>query len=37
MDPPNSPPAGADPAVAAQMWIMHQMDDTMADIHAQIR
>jgi acyl carrier protein phosphodiesterase len=28
---------GADPAVAAQMRIMHQMADTMADMHAQIR
>ncbi|KAL5660438.1 hypothetical protein ACJX0J_027563, partial [Zea mays] len=31
MNPPNPPLAGADPAVAAQMWIMQQMADTMAD------
>jgi hypothetical protein len=31
MDPPNLPPAGADPAVAAQMT------DTIADMHAQMR
>jgi hypothetical protein len=37
MDPPNPPPAGADPAVAAQMWIMQQMVDNMADMHAQMR
>jgi hypothetical protein len=36
MDPPNPPPAGANPAVAAQMWIMQQMADTMADMHAQM-
>ena len=36
MDPPNPPPAGADPAVAAQMRIMRQMADTMADMHAQM-
>jgi hypothetical protein len=29
MNPPNPPPAGADPAVAAQMRIMQQMADTM--------
>jgi hypothetical protein len=34
MDPPNPPLAGADPAVAAQMRIMQQMADTMADMHA---
>jgi hypothetical protein len=37
MDPPQPPLAGADPAVAAQIWIMQQMADTMADMHAQIR
>jgi hypothetical protein len=34
MNPPNPPLAGADQAVAAQMWIMQQMADTMADMHA---
>jgi hypothetical protein len=33
----NPPPAGADPAVAAQIQIMQQMADTMADMHAQMR
>jgi hypothetical protein len=37
MDPPNPPQAGVDPAVAAQMRIMQQMADTMADMHAQMR
>jgi hypothetical protein len=37
MDPPNPPPAGADQVVAAQMRIMQQMVDTMADMHAQMR
>jgi hypothetical protein len=37
MTPPNPPPVGADPAVAAQMQIMQQMADTMADMHAQMR
>jgi hypothetical protein len=37
MDPPNPPPAGADLAVVAQMRIMQQMADTMADMHAQMR
>jgi hypothetical protein len=36
MDPPNPPPADADLAVAAQMRIMQQMVDTMADMHAQM-
>jgi hypothetical protein len=36
MDPPNPPPAGADLAVAAQMRIMQQMADTMADMHRQM-
>jgi hypothetical protein len=34
MDPPNPPPAGANPAFAAQMWLIQQMADTMADMHA---
>jgi uncharacterized protein involved in outer membrane biogenesis len=33
MDPLNPPPAGADPAVAAQMRIMQQRADTTADMH----
>jgi hypothetical protein len=33
----DTPPAGADPAVTAQMRIMQQMTDTMADMHAQMR
>jgi hypothetical protein len=37
MDPPNPPPAGADPAVTTQMQIMQQMADTMAYMHAQMR
>jgi hypothetical protein len=37
MDPPQPPPAGVDPAVAAQMRIMQHMADTMADMHAQMR
>jgi hypothetical protein len=37
MDPPNPPPASADPVVVAQMRIMQQMVDTMADMHAQMR
>jgi hypothetical protein len=37
MDPPNPPPAGADLAVAAQMRIMQQMADTMADMHVQMQ
>jgi hypothetical protein len=37
MNPPNPPPVGADPAVAAQMRITQQMADTMADMHAQMR
>jgi hypothetical protein len=34
MDPPQPPPVVVDPAVAAQMRIMQQMADTMADMHA---
>jgi hypothetical protein len=37
MDAPQPPPAGADPAVAAQTRIMQQMVDTMVDMHAQMR
>jgi hypothetical protein len=37
MNPPNPPPTGADPIVADQMWIMQQMTDTMADMHAQMQ
>jgi hypothetical protein len=34
MDPPQPPLAGANPAVTAQMRIMQQMVDTMADMNA---
>jgi hypothetical protein len=37
MDPPQPPPAGANPAVTAQMRIMQQMADTMVDMHAQMQ
>jgi hypothetical protein len=37
MDPPNPPSAGSDPAVVAQMRIMQQMADTVADMHTQMR
>jgi hypothetical protein len=37
MNPPNPPPAGVDPVVGAQMQMMQQMADTMADMHAQMR
>jgi hypothetical protein len=37
MDPPLHPPVEADPTVTAQMRIMQQMVDTMADMHAQMR
>jgi hypothetical protein len=37
MNPPNPPPVGVDLAVAAQMQIMQQMADSMADMHAQMR
>jgi hypothetical protein len=33
MDPPQPPPARADPVVVAQMRIMQQIADTMADMH----
>jgi hypothetical protein len=34
MNPPNPPPGGVDPLVAAQMAVMQQMADTMADMRA---
>jgi hypothetical protein len=37
MNPPNPPPAGTDPLVVAQMRMMQQMADTMAEMHAQMR
>jgi hypothetical protein len=37
MNPPNPPPVETDPAVVAQMRIMQQMADTMADMHAEMR
>jgi hypothetical protein len=37
MNPPNPPPTGADLVVLAQMQMMQQMADTMADRHAQMR
>jgi hypothetical protein len=37
MDPPQPPAARVDPAVAAQMRIMQQLADTMADMQAQMR
>jgi hypothetical protein len=37
MNPPNPPPARAKLAIAAQMRIMQQMADTMADMHAHMR
>jgi hypothetical protein len=37
MNPPNPPLARIDPAVAAQMQIMQQMADTMADMHGQMQ
>ena len=35
--PPPPPPAGVDPLVAAQMRMMQQMADTMADMRAQMQ
>jgi hypothetical protein len=35
--PPPPPPAGVDPLVAAQMRMMQQMADTMANMHAQMQ
>jgi hypothetical protein len=37
MNPPNPPPGGVDPLVAAQMAVMQQMADTMADMRAQMQ
>jgi hypothetical protein len=37
MNPPNPPPGGVDPLVAAQMRMMQQMSDTMVDMHAQMQ
>ena len=37
MDPPNPPPAGVDPMVAAQLRMMQQMADTMANMYAQMQ
>jgi hypothetical protein len=37
MNPPNPPPGGVDPLVAAQMRMMQQMADTMADMRAQMQ
>jgi hypothetical protein len=34
MNPPNPPPGRVDPLVAAQMAVMQQMADTMADMRA---
>jgi hypothetical protein len=35
--PPPPPPSGVDPMVAAQMRVMQQMVDTMANMHAQMQ
>jgi hypothetical protein len=37
MNPPNPPLGGVDPLIAAQMRMMQQMADTMADMHAQMQ
>jgi hypothetical protein len=37
LNPPNPPPVEADLVVVAQMYMMQQMADTMADMHAQMR
>jgi hypothetical protein len=37
MNPPNPPPGGVDPLIAAQMAVMQQMADTMADMRAQMQ
>jgi hypothetical protein len=37
MNPPNPPPAGTDPVVAAQMQMLQQMANTMTKMQAQIR
>jgi hypothetical protein len=37
MDPPPPPLVGVDPTIEAQMRMMQQMADTMADMHAQMQ
>jgi hypothetical protein len=37
MNPPNPPQGGVDPLVAAQMRMMQQMADTMADMRTQMQ
>jgi hypothetical protein len=37
MNPPNPPPGGVDPLIAAQMRMMQQMADTMADMRTQMQ
>ena len=37
MNPPNPPPAGTDPVVAAQMLMLQQMTNTMTEMQAQMR
>ena len=37
MNPPNPPPGGVDPLIVAQMRVMQQMADTMADMRAQMQ
>jgi hypothetical protein len=37
MNPPNPPPAGTDPVVAAQMQILQQMANTMHAMQNQMR
>jgi hypothetical protein len=37
MNPPNPPPAGTDPVVAAQMQMLQQMANTMNEMQAQMR
>jgi hypothetical protein len=37
MNPPNPPPGGVDPLIAAQMRMMQQMADTMTDMRAQMQ
>jgi hypothetical protein len=37
MNPPNPPPAGIDPVVAAQMQLLQRMANTMTEMQAQMR
>jgi hypothetical protein len=37
MNPPNPPPGGVDPLIAAQLRMMQQMADTMVDMRAQMQ